>query len=202
MTAAGTVTFSAKLPDDLSAAEFAALIDAIAVIDQAVVLQALSDLDNIRPVYQTWSTSERSVVRKVQYGSEFEVILGIVANFAGVAGAVAGLFVAAGKTLQLLADAGLKNEERLAKRSERLGHHEARRDAEDVVKDAGRGPIDALTDDARLELLSQARETLVPGAVSEVLYTAELSQNYGQVREAFVQLAEYGVTLRVSVPDR
>lgn len=95
----------AKLPDDLQVVEYA---------------QIVLDITRLIHVGQElrfgWHNEERSSaaqVNRVQYGSDFMMVLAIAGGLATVTYTLA-------KALDMLAAAGLKNEERLGKRAERL----------------------------------------------------------------------------------
>jgi hypothetical protein len=208
ITESGTVTFSAKLPDDITADEFAGLLESIAEIDRWAVLEAFRDLQ-VPAFYEQWRHGERSLIRRVTYGSDFEVVLQILGNIPGAAIATAGLFFTVGKTLQVLSDAGLKNEERLGKRWDRLERHEARRHAErvqernvvyiDVLTDTGPRPALSAREEAELK---EAREILEPSEARVVIETSMADENYWRsIAKPLVWLAEYGVTIRVREPD-
>ena len=81
LTDASTLTFEAKLPDDITPEEFASLLAAISALDEAIVMQVLAVTQHEPP--QLVHPTRRSVVRRVRYGSNFEVVL----QFIGPAGA-------------------------------------------------------------------------------------------------------------------
>lgn len=130
--ASATVTFTAKLPDDIGADEFAALVNAISVLDDEVVTSVLAS-----PEPEFFDTDLRtvapSVVQKVQYGSDFMVVLNVVAQGAVPVGVVVGTWLGIAKSINYIADARLKNEDRKGKREDRLARRRERAAAEQVA---------------------------------------------------------------------
>ncbi|MEI3849252.1 MULTISPECIES: hypothetical protein [unclassified Microbacterium] len=100
------VTAQAKLPDDLAFDEYAQIIG-----DLQLALSFAAYLD---AADHTWDdrTLADSVVTRVQYGSDFVVVMGIAAT------ALGGLYTVS-KILKNLADAAHVNEQRLGLREER-----------------------------------------------------------------------------------
>lgn len=207
-----TITFSAKLPDDIGADEFAALVGAVSALDDAVVTSVRnspeaeffnSDLRTVAP----------SVVQKVQYGSDFMVVLGVVAQGAVPVGVVAGVWLTIAKSIDIIASARLKNEERKGKRDERLARRRERAAAEQVVKARyvwRLGSLEFLSvfeelpdgsdDDAEFpaKRVQEALDTLIPPetrAEAEAGLPADLRTQ--PVVVAVSQLAEYVVTVEV-----
>ncbi|MCR2816486.1 hypothetical protein [Microbacterium jiangjiandongii] len=95
----------AKLPDDLQVEEYAQI-----VLDITRIIHVGQELR------YGWRSEERSSsarVNSVQYGSDFMMVLAIAGGLSTVTYTLA-------KALDMLAAAGLKNEERLGKRADRL----------------------------------------------------------------------------------
>jgi hypothetical protein len=101
----------AKLPNDLSLNEFVSLSSALSdLVGEAHQVIADRGTGFAAPVDYP---AEPDELIRVQYGSDFLIVVGIAAG-------VAGVLLSAAKALDYLAAAGLKNEERLARRQERL----------------------------------------------------------------------------------
>ena len=127
------VTFRAKLPDDIGADEFAALLDAIRVLDDAVVTSVSTspEAEFFSPDLRTVAPS---VVQRVRYGSDFLVVLGVIAQGTVPVAVVIAAWLGIDKSINYIADARLKNEERKGKREDRLARRRERAAAEEVVR--------------------------------------------------------------------
>lgn len=113
-TRSGVAIASGKLPDDLDLYEFNHLTRALGVV--------------LRPRRVEEAGPGALTVMKVQYGSDFMFIL-------SVASSLVGLTLSVAKALDVLAAAGLKNEDRLAKRSDRLRRNGNVSSAEETARD-------------------------------------------------------------------
>jgi hypothetical protein len=210
------VVFRAKLPDDVGADEFAALLQAISVLDDEVVssVRASPEAEFFTPELRT---VEPSVIRRVQYGSDFEVVLGLVAQGVVPIGVLVGSWVGIAKSISYIADARLKSEERKGKRDERLARRRERAAAERVATRRYVWPLGFVEfEDADVEILPsgelrsetearQVREALdviLPADTrtgAEAALPADLRTQ--TVVVAASQLAEYVVTVEV-IPRR
>lgn len=130
----GEIVARAKLPDDLVLAEFESIVDAI----DAVLLLPQDSYDPLydypykeryrrRPRRDPENDLGLEVVR-VQYGSDFLLVMGAAAAVLGSAYTVA-------KIVDKVQDIRLKNEDIHAKKAERLRRQQAERD---VLRDAAR----------------------------------------------------------------
>lgn len=185
-----------KLPNDLAYQEFGDLV------------QALNVLTNSAGSSQQVN---RATVVKVQYGSDFETILSV---------AVIALpsFLAFAKFLDTLAAAGLKNEDRLGKRAERLARG---KEIEGIKRELGPEPqVERWTIEHRLESLDpggpprqsrrpprrakqSALDKLLPADARRALEQDGFAagEQPPEVVAALVLLAEYGVRIRVQGSD-
>ncbi|WP_285117324.1 hypothetical protein [Leifsonia sp. fls2-241-R2A-40a] len=177
-TAASVATFSAKLPDDLLLTEFADLTESV----QVLAASANKGLESESPTF----------VQRVQYGSEFLIIVGIVT-------AVVAPFLTFSKGLDFLASAGLKNEERLGKRQERLARKREIKVAEARLIAERRKARDAKVDPTGAPAVRRQYDRIMPEQQRDelaVVIGREAAQN-PRVLTALATLAEYGIDIRV-----
>lgn len=111
MTEALVLRAHAKLPDDLALEEYSDLVSAIDAVCTLVTRVDEHAAGSSR------HSHDRPELIRAQYGSDFLVITGIAVAAAGVA---AGVLVKLSQVVDNLASAGLKNEDRLAKKAARL----------------------------------------------------------------------------------
>lgn len=213
-TLAGTVVFSAKLPDDIDADEFGALIRAISILDDQIVGNVLNSPE-AEILNRELRGVEPSVVKRVQYGSDFETILSLMGPPGVIAAVIVGSWIGVAKGLDFLANAGLKNEERLDKRDHRRARRGERALAEqtlgssvtymtfgDLVVRRGNQPARATEQFMQKQALG-AMEQIVPNETAvDLINTLPDELQNREVIVALTQLAEYGVKIHITPPDR
>lgn len=198
-TERAVIVATAKLPDDIDLREFNDLNLALTKLC-AIASNPKSPRGRLLPPVGETAKSEDFVLKRVQYGSDFEVVLSIVGH--GVAGAalLAATFVSFSKGLVYLADAGVKREERLALRDARLAARAKRKFVESRIAadDKGRAKARGVSAQKRFALLQRQREFILPSQYKEqlnALLPPELRVDGTYI--ALSQLAEYGVRIHV-----
>jgi hypothetical protein len=181
------VIFRAKLPDDLTLAEYSEIvgsIDLLVSLDTEIKPRIRSEEDLLR---SPTSDSRFEVVR-VQYGSDFMLVLAF-APYVGSAVAGAGLtFLSVAKGIKIIQEARDVNETRMGKKEERL------RRAQERLRDEVRTPNRAAKGEVYVspELivrLNRERSNQNPKKLSAPYTPHEL--------RALALLADYGFSVEV-----
>ena len=132
LTQHSLVIARAELPDDLLLVEFNSLTNSLGVLSE-IARNGSSESVQFANGSMRRFNPPLPEVKKVQYGSEFLVVLGVDGAVAAVGSGIAGAFVGFAKCLDILAAAGIKNEDRLAKRDGRLARRAERKRAIDTL---------------------------------------------------------------------
>lgn len=166
-TGAITVVASGKLPDDLTLEEFSDLVGAVTT--------TVSASQHLLRTNQPAARNVDSLLHRVQYGSDFLVVVSLAT--------VAGTVLTIAKGIDTLAAAGLKNEERLGKKAERLNRRAERQ----------RKTLENLT----VENIGTRGEANDVATLASIGIHLESRRDARKLRQALELLAEYGVKLKV-----
>ena len=196
-TQSNVVTFQAKLPDDLTFAEYADLIENARVLVE-VSRSGLPHEGESRLSYL--SLAPDPTILRSQYGSDFLVVLSVVGSVAGTGGLVAATLFVLSKGLKVLADAGYRNEERLALKDERISRRRRQRDyaeelklvTDEITQSAGTD-MESPFRELHEEMLDQLVDPLVRAELADVLQ----SEVPDALLVALATLAQYGVEITV-----
>jgi hypothetical protein len=207
VTGSTLVMARAKLPDDLTYDEFVGLVRALQTIGTAV--RSRSSTSNLPrlSLNESGSTFARSYappfpLLKVQYGSDFLVILELVGSVAVPAGAVAGVFLAFAKAVKILVEAADRNEDRMLKKEAREQRKTERRLAMKVIEQqdeqANVEERSIAPSHPEWEFRIAALEQIVPAAERYRIEATLGYQPLAEVLNALAELADYRISVEVT----
>lgn len=207
ITRAALVTLSAKLPDDLDVGEFADIIAAVESISSMAGRAADPRRRTARTRQQLEGLAIPAIeVRRVQYGSDFALVLLIIGSGVAAVRLVAGSFEGVGRALKVIAEAGVANETRLEKRDARLLRRQQRSSAARVAKTFEEH--DRLAREGRMVFVngqrveaSEALDAVMPALLRQSIEPTIGRDQPVEVLNAIAVLNQYGIDVRVEESD-
>lgn len=208
LTESSVIVARSKLPDDLLYGEYVDLVEAL----QTLANEARNQSSVVKKRVDGRVIEERisaPTVLRVQYGSDFVVVLAFVASAAVSVTVIAGAFIAISKGLKILAEAGVANEQRLALKDERVKRRTELKRAEAVLTRgkvplvSKRGIRTARTNQAQsqksIDIKNKMRAVILAPRLRNAIDNLLGGPQSDEFYFGLVTLAEYGV--RITVED-